>query len=387
MTTIADRTKKLPRFDTVGSFLRPKKLKRARQDYRDKKIQKDDLKKITDNAISNLVDQEIAAGLKAVTDGEFRRTIYSYDTLWSFDGVERINLQHGVKFHNDTETSAFGAGLADKIKFTSSHTDVKAFKYLNSLVKDREGVHARQSIPSPGQALEILEGVNGDLKDRLDHFYPSHDDLLDDLGTAFHDLIIALYNAGCRDVKLDDTSWDAFLTSDYWGSPQDNAESQQLAEDLLTVNNLALKDLPDDLLVSTHFCRGNYKSEYLTTGSYDKIAKYLFEKEPRIDAFFLEYDDERSGSFKPLQDIDPQKHVVLGLVTSKRPQLEDKEAVIKRIKEASQYVPLDHLSISPQCGFASSEEGNKLTEEQQWNKIKLIKEIAEDVWKQAKIKI
>lgn len=380
MITIEKRLDLLPRFDTVGSFLRPAALKKARADFRQGQLDRVGLTTVENRAIKDLVDQEVDAGLQAVTDGEFRRTIYSYDTVWGFAGIERIDLAHGIKFHNDTETSALGAGLTGEISFTPDHPDLQAFKYLQSLVKDRPGVHARQSIPSPGQALEILQGVNGDLKERLEQIYPDHNDLIQDLGTAFHDLILALYDAGCRDVKLDDTSWDSFLTSDYWGSPQDDESSKQLASDLLEVNNLALAGLPDDLLVSTHFCRGNYKSEYLTTGSYDRIAKYLFKGEPRVDAFFLEYDDERSGSFAPLAEIDPQKQVVLGLVTSKRPALENKETIIRRIKEASQYVPLDHLSLSPQCGFASSEEGNQLTANQQWAKIKLIKDVAEEVW-------
>lgn len=376
MTELTARTTSPFRFDIVGSFLRPQELKDARAKYAKGEISKPELTEVENHCIEDLIKKEEAAGLKAVTDGEFRRAIYSFDTLWGFEGIDNVDQGHGVKFHNDTETPSFGAAVTGKIKYVPGHPDVEAFKYLYSITKDNPQLTARQSIPAPAVAIQSLS-LNSQA---IDKHYPNHEDFIHDVAKAFHELILALYDAGCRDIKLDDTSWDSFLTNDYWGTPQDTEESKQLAHDFLEANNLALQDLPNDLVISTHFCRGNFKSEYLTTGGYDRIAKYLFEQEPRIDTFFLEYDDERAGSFAPLQEIPDNTNVVLGLVTSKRPELEDKATVIKRIKEASQYIPLERLAISPQCGFASTEEGNNLTEEQQWAKIKLIKEIAEEVW-------
>lgn len=379
-TTLEKRLSILPRFDTVGSFLRPVELKKARADFDAGQVTADQLETVTNSASENLVSKEINAGLKVVTDGEFRRYSYMLDTTWGFDGVEKVKWDHGFKFNDDKETAPVGAKLTGKIKFSPDHPDVKAFRFLNSLVKDKAGVHARQSLPSPAQVLEILTSFNTDDQNQACSVYANRDDLIQDLGTAFHDLILAFYDEGCRDVKLDDTSWGYFLNTRDQKAQENQDFLNHLAGDLLAVNNLALKDLPDDLTVSTHFCRGNFRSEYLFSGGYDRIARYLFKGEPRVDAFFLEYDDPRSGSFAPLADIDSNKRVVLGLVTSKRPQLEKKADVIKRIREASKYVPLDHLAVSPQCGFASTEEGNALTEEDQWNKIKLLREVAENVW-------
>lgn len=380
MTTIADRLATLPRFDTVGSFLRPAELKKARADYAAGQIDRQQLTTVTNSAIEDLVNQEIKAGLKVVTDGEFRRYSYMLDTTWGFDGVSKVQMPHGFKFNDDTETAPVGAKLTGRIRFKADHPDVFAFRFLNSLVKDKSGVHARQSLPSPAQVFEILTSFPGDETGKVAGPYDSRQELIEDLGTAFHDLIMALYQEGCRDVKLDDTSWGYFFNSADANAQPDPQALANLGQELLAVNNRALQDLPDDLTVSTHFCRGNFKSEYLFSGGYDRIAKYLFKGEPRVDAFFLEYDDPRSGSFAPLAEIDDQKRVVLGLVTSKRPQLEDQKTLIKRIHEASHYVPLDHLAISPQCGFASTEEGNALSEEDQWAKIKLLKDVAAKVW-------
>ncbi len=191
---------------------------------------------------------------------------------------------------------------------------------------------------------------------------------------------MALYDAGCRDLKLDDCTWGMVVDDDFWQSMADAGfDREQLAAKYLEVNNGALVDLPADLRVSTHICRGNYHSTWAAKGGYGPVAKYVFAKE-NVSAFYLEFDDERSGGFEPLQEVPAGKEVVLGLVTSKKPELEAAADLVARIKEASQYVSLDDLALSTQCGFASTEEGNQLTEDQQWAKIKLVVEVAKQVW-------
>lgn len=265
-TTIADRLAILPRFDTVGSFLRPAELKKARADYAAGQIDRQQLTTVTNSAIEDLVNQEIKAGLKVVTDGEFRRYSYMLDTTWGFDGISKVQMPHGFKFNGETETARVGAKLTGRIRFRADHPDVLAFRFLNSLVKDKAGIHARQSLPSPAQVLEILTSFPGDETGKVAGPYDSRQELIEDLGTAFHDLIMALYHEGCRDVKLDDTSWGYFFNSGDANAQPDPQVLANLGQELLAVNNRALQDLPDDLTVSTHFCRGNFKSEYLFSG-------------------------------------------------------------------------------------------------------------------------
>ena len=253
-----------------------------------------------------------------------------------------------------------------------------AFKYLKSLT-DGTDLVPRQSIPSPAQCYaELYRGDENIAK--LKEVYANEDDLITDLATAYRDLILALYDAGCRDLKLDDCTWGMVVDDDFWQSMADAGfDREQLAAKYLEVNNGALVDLPADLRVSTHICRGNYHSTWAAKGGYGPVAKYVFAKE-NVSAFYLEFDDERSGGFEPLQEVPAGKEVVLGLVTSKKPELEAAADLVARIKEASQYVSLDDLALSTQCGFASTEEGNQLTEDQQWAKIKLVVEVAKQVW-------
>ena len=192
-----------------------------------------------------------------------------------------------------------------------------------------------------------------------------------------------LYHAGCRNIQFDDCTWGMFCDTEYWNKRQKGAVSlKAIAEEYLRLNNMALEGRPKDLVITTHVCRGNYHSTWAARGGYGPIAPLLFGRE-NVDAFYLEFDDERSGSFEPLKEVVPGKKVVLGLITTKRPELEDREQVIARIREAEKYVPLDQLCLSPQCGFSSTEEGNLLTEKEQWAKLRLIRSIAEKVWKDA----
>ena len=337
-------------YDIVGSFLRPQALKEAREQFAAGQLSQADLTKVEDAQIKELVQKEAAAGLKVVTDGEFRRSYWHLDTFWGFGGIEYTTQTHGYFFH-DEETRNDSAQVAGKIRFTGAHPDLTAFKYLKSLT-DGTDLVPRQSIPSPAQCYaELYRGDENIAK--LKEVYANEDDLITDLATAYRDLILALYDAGF--------------------------DREQLAAKYLEVNNGALVDLPADLRVSTHICRGNYHSTWAAKGGYGPVAKYVFAKE-NVSAFYLEFDDERSGGFEPLQEVPAGKEVVLGLVTSKKPELEAAADLVARIKEASQYVSLDDLALSTQCGFASTEEGNQLTEDQQWAKIKLVVEVAKQVW-------
>lgn len=364
-------------FDIVGSFLRPARLKEAQAEFEAGKISQEQLTKIQDEEIKKLVDKEVEAGLHYVSDGEFRRHLWHLDTFWGFEGVKKIFGEHGYFFHN-LETRKESAKVVGKIRFTKDHPDLKAFEYLQSITKDLDVV-PRQSVPSPAQAYaEFVRGE--DNLESLNQVYPDRADLVKDLTQAYHDLFLALYDAGCRDIKLDDCTWGMLSDSDFWSAQNiDQKGIEQLQAEYLELNNLAIQGLPEDLRISTHVCRGNYASTWAATGGYEPVADTLFGKE-NVESFYLEFDDNRSGDFSPLAKVPAGKQVVLGLATSKKPDLEDPAVLIDRVKEASQYVDLDNLALSTQCGFASTEEGNHLTEDEQWAKIKLVVDTAKQIW-------
>lgn len=237
---------------------------------------------------------------------------------------------------------------------------------------------ARQTIPAPAQLYaELFREKNGE---NTVKYYPDDEKLIQDIAAAYRTVIADLYEAGCRNIQFDDCTWGLFCDKKYWNGRQ-NAETElkETAEKYLRLNNLALENRPADLVITTHVCRGNYHSTWASSGGYEPIAEILFGGE-NVDGFYLEFDDERSGSFEPLRFVPNNKKVVLGLLTSKSPVLEDERTIIERIHEAAQFVPLDNLYLSPQCGFASCEIGNKLTDEEQWKKLALVKQISEKVW-------
>lgn len=366
-------------YDIVGSFLRPTELKQARTDFAAGKITADQLHQVEDKLITDLVAKEKKNGLKIVTDGEFRRSYWHLDTFWGFNGIKHTKPKHGYFFH-DEETRADSAQVSGKISFNPEHPDLEAYKYLYSLVKDDPELTARQSVPAPAQLYAELIREE-DNRRAIKKYYSSTEELINDIGQAYHDLLQALYDVGCRDVKFDDCTWGMVVDKNYWTKRiQEGFSLEKLEETYLAANNAALKNLPDDLRVSTHVCRGNYHSTWAASGGYAPVADHLFARE-NVKAFYLEYDDGRSGDFEPLAKVVSGKDVVLGLVTSKKPDLEDPQLLIKRVNEASKYVPLEYLALSTQCGFASTEEGNKLTEEQQWAKIRLVVETAKKIWK------
>ena len=250
------------------------------------------------------------------------------------------------------------------------------FKFLKQF--EDENTVAKYTIPAPAQTFQqMIVPANFETTRK---FYPTNDELIEDIAKAYRDVIKQFYDAGCRNLQLDDCTWGAIVGDAAKQRYQAlGIDLEDVKTQILKVNNLALEGKPKDMVITSHICRGNYNSAYFTSGAYDTVADYVFAKE-NVDALFLEYDDERSGGFLPLQKVSEDKKVVLGLITTKKPELEDKAKVIERIHEAAQYIPLERLCLSPQCGFASCEIGNKLTEEEQWAKLKLVKEIAEEVW-------
>ena len=361
-------------YDTVGSFLRPQKLKEARKSFESGEISIDELKKVEDKEIIKLVEKQKEEGLKAVTDGEFRRSWWHLDFMWGFNGVEKVSAKTGYKF-NDMETRAETASLSGKIS-GENHPFVEHFKFLKSVAGD--DVIARQTIPAPAQFLaELQREENVDVTKNI---YNNINDLVADIANAYKTVIEDLYNAGCKNIQFDDCTWGMFCDKKYWEARQSAAaDINEIAKLYVKVNNLAIEGHKDDLVITTHVCRGNYNSTWASSGGYDPIAPILFGTED-VSAYYLEYDTDRSGTFEALQHVSGDKKVVLGLISSKIGKLEEKDEVIKRIKEASKFLPLERLCLSPQCGFASTEEGNVLTEEEQWAKIKLVKEVAEEIW-------
>lgn len=361
------------RYDVVGSFLRPAKLKEARADFEQGKITADELKAVEDKAIIDLVEKQKKAGLKVITDGEFRRATWHLDFMWGFNGVEHKKTEKGVQFHGEPALID-DTWLSDKIT-VDNHPFVEHYKFVKAL--EDENTVAKQTIPAPAQFFQQMI-IPANLETTR-KFYQTDEELIEDIAKGYRKVIKDLYDVGCRNVQFDDCTWGVLVAEGSVARYGEGADFKEISEKLLKVNNLAIEGKPEDMVIATHVCRGNYHSAYFSSGAYDPVAEPLFGRE-NVSAYYLEFDDERSGSFEPLKYVSGDKKVVLGLITSKSPKLEDKKVVIDRIKEASKYVPLDRLYLSPQCGFASCEIGNKLTEEEQWAKIALVKEIAEEVW-------
>ncbi|GAA3600790.1 5-methyltetrahydropteroyltriglutamate--homocysteine S-methyltransferase [Secundilactobacillus similis DSM 23365 = JCM 2765] len=365
------------RYDVVGSFLRPESLKHARQQFANNEINAAELKLVEDQSIIELLHQEEKAGLKAVTDGEFRRSWWHLDFFWGLQGVEKVDLDSGYAFHAE-ETRAESARLTGELS-GEDHPFVEHFKFTQKHASDN--VLVKQTIPAPAQFLAELQRPEN-LK-ATQAVYATDDELIEGIAKAYHKVILDLYAAGCRNVQLDDCTWGMLVSRHDGARPGDPTPEEEQLDILklqyVTVNNKAIADLPADLTVNTHICRGNYHSTWASAGGYESVAEPLFTKE-NVSAYFLEYDSERAGGFEPLKKVATDKLVVLGLITSKDGKLEDPQAIIDRIHEAGKYVPLDRLCLSTQCGFASTEEGNILTEAQQWEKIALVRKIANSVW-------
>ena len=370
------------RYDYVGSFLRPDVLKQARADHEAGLIDAAQLRTIEDVAIRDLVAKQKAAGYHVITDGEFRRSYWHLDFMWGLNGISHSVAREGYQFKGE-ETTADTAVVTGPIS-GENHPFVEDYKFVKQF--EEEGVVAKQTLPSPAQTLSELklDRVDGQLASLRAVYGDDEEKLVQDLAAAYRTVLLELYAAGCRNVQLDDCTWGIYCDKDFVAKTgMQPVDIEKVCELGVALNNAALEGKPEDLVVNTHVCRGNYHSTYAFEGGYDPIAPYLFAKED-VTAFYLEFDTPRAGGFEPLKYVADGKYVVLGLVTSKQPGLEDEDLLVERINEAAKYVPLDHLCLSPQCGFASCECGNKLTEEEQWAKVALVKRVAERVWADAK---
>jgi 5-methyltetrahydropteroyltriglutamate--homocysteine methyltransferase len=374
-TTAGRRTTPPFRADHVGSLLRPPALMHAREQFTGGRISADQLRAIEDEAIHNVVKMQHDVGLQSATDGEFRRATWHMDFIYQLGGVEKAPGDITVHFRNaDGEIEFTPAAIHIGEKVHLDHTIFEPdFAFLRDAVEP--GITPKLTIPSPS-----MVHYRGGAAAIDPSAYPDIDQFWVDLSAAYADQARAVYELGCRYLQFDDTSLA------YLNDPAQRAEMASKGEDAEHLHetyirniNRALADRPDGLAVTTHMCRGNFRSSWVAEGGYDFVAEALFG-ELAVDGFFLEYDDARSGGFEPLRFVPPGKMVVLGLVTTKRGELEDKDELKRRIEAASQHIPIEQLCLSPQCGFSSTVEGNALSYEQEVAKLKLIVETASEVW-------
>ena len=367
------------RVDHVGSYLRPKELVEAREKFSKGELSKEELTKVEDKLIAELVEKQIAAGLKGVTDGEFRRAYWHLDFFWGLNGIEHVQGEKGYAFKG-IETKPDTAKVSGKIS-GENHPFVEHFKYLRDITKDKDVV-VKLTIPSPSQLYFELIRTEDHIKS-YEQFYSNFDELKAAIVAAYKQVINDLYNEGLRVLQFDDCTWGALADDGFANRFRDERPLEEVRRDYaarcLALNNEVIEGKPEDLVINTHVCRGNFASKWISQGGYQNVEDELLAGE-NVDAYYLEYDTDRAGDFKPLAKVGKDKKVVLGLLTSKSGKLENKDEVIARIKEASEYVPLENIYLSTQCGFASTEEGNILTEEDQWKKIALISEIVKEVW-------
>ena len=363
------------RLDHVGSFLRPERLKEARAKFNDGEITAEELERVENEEIIALIEKEKELGLKSVTDGEFRRAFWHLDFLENLEGVELVEVDHFSVQFKDKDVKPKTLRIVGKVDFSENHPFVKHFKFLKEHAGDTP---VKLTIPSPSM-LHLITQVREKNYVPIERYKDNEALFYDDVVEAYRKALQCFYDLGCRNIQLDDTSWGEFCALDKREAYEARGfDLEKIARDYVDVLNRVIEWKPEDLVVNMHICRGNFRSTWFSSGGYEPVAKTLFGH-CRVDGFFLEYDSDRAGDFTPLRYIKDQK-VVLGLITSKSGDLEDKDEVIARIKEASQYVPLEQLCLSPQCGFSSTEEGNILTIEAQWDKLKLIDEIVHEVW-------
>jgi 5-methyltetrahydropteroyltriglutamate--homocysteine methyltransferase len=358
------------RADVVGSILRTAPLKEARAKREKGEISAAQLKEVEDREIENIIKKQEEVGLKVATDGEFRRSWWHFDFYGMLDGVEIVELDHGIQFQG-VQTRPRTPRITGKLGF-STHPMLEHFKFL----KAHSRVTPKMCIPSPATLHFRLEPDAVETKD-----YADRDAIFDDLAKTYRQAIRGFYDVGCRYLQFDDTAWAYLCSQAELKKARDRGlNADRLQQDYARVINMALEGKPADMTVTTHVCRGNFRSTWISEGGYEPVAEIMLGK-LNYDGYFLEYDTARAGGFEPLRFLPKgDKIVVLGLVTTKSGKLEKKEDVKRRIDEATKFVSLDQLCLSPQCGFASTEEGNVLAEEEQWAKLRMIVELADEVW-------
>jgi 5-methyltetrahydropteroyltriglutamate--homocysteine methyltransferase len=376
------------RADHVGSFLRPDKLHEARRQHGDGMISAGQLRAVEDEAVREVVALQREAGLRSVTDGEFRRATWHMDFVYQIGGISKVQGSLLSTFHNPEGDITYTPDAIHVTRRLSMDKTIfgEAFAFLQSVAGGllprgntptrRTPLVPKLTIPAPSM-VHYRSGIRAVVDESV---YPDVEEFWTDLGAAYHDEVQRLAAQGCRYLQLDDTSL-AYVNDpaqrEYIAGRGEDAE--HIHERYIALTNAAVAGRPADMAITTHLCRGNFRSSWVASGGYDFVAESLFNQLD-VDGFFLEYDDERSGGFAPLRFVPKGKQVVLGLVTTKRPELESMDDLKRRIDEAAKYVPLDQLCLSGQCGFASTEHGNALTQDDQKAKLELIVETAAEVW-------
>jgi 5-methyltetrahydropteroyltriglutamate--homocysteine methyltransferase len=344
-------------------------LKKARKQCAKGEITPAQLKDIEDREIERVVRKQEEVGLRSITDGEFRRSWWHLDFLWGLDGIERHVMDTGIHFAAVT-TRNEGLKVTGKIGF-SGHPMIEHFKFVAAHTKCTPKI----TIPSPSAAYGRPIPTPIDKK-----VYPKLDAFFDDLGQAYKKAVRAFANAGCRYLQLDEVFIAMLCDPKYRQSMKDRGDDpEHLGELYGDLINTAMSDIPSDMTITIHMCRGNYKSTYMGSGGYEAVQEVLFNR-IKVNGFFMEYDSERAGGFEPLRMLPKDRTAVLGLVTTKTGRLESKDEIKRRIDQATKFVSLEQLCLSPQCGFASTEEGNALAEDEQWAKLRMIVKLADEVW-------
>ncbi len=365
------RTKPPFRADHVGSLLRSAALKDARAKRTSGEITADELKAIEDREIEFLIRKQEQAGLKSITDGENRRKSWQTDFVSALPGVELVSHQRKVNFQGGVQPQQVLARVAKKLGAFAGHPMIEHFKFLKAHTRETP----KMTIPSPS-ALHFRDG-----RDAVPaQVYPDMEEFYRDLGETYRKAVRAFADAGCRYLQLDEVNFTYLCDPKLIQQVKDRGEDPaKLPLAYAGMINAAVSDIPSDMTITMHLCRGNFRSTFIASGGYEPVADILFNK-INVHGYFMEYDTDRAGGFEPLRFVPKGKYVVLGLVTSKTGQLESKDAIKRRIEQAAKFMPLEQICLSPQCGFASSEEGNIIAEDEQWAKLRMVVEIADEIW-------
>jgi len=366
--------RRLPPFraDHVGSLLRPPQVKEARAKSTNGEISQDELARCEDEAIEHVIRKQEEIGLQSVTDGELRREMWHWDFLAGLDGVQLIELGEGVRFAG-VRTKSRALVVTGKIGVTRAPM-LDHFKFVQQRTKHT----AKMTIPSPAMLFSVARDWRPNLNRNV---YPNPMAAFDDLAAAYRSVIQQFHDTGCRYLQLDECNLPMLCDQNYHAQLRQRGDDPDLLIKAFSgLINASLQGHPTDMAITIHTCRGNFRSKWMAEGGYDPVAEYLFGSLD-VDGFFAEYDTERSGGFEPLRFLPKNKLLVLGLVSSKEGDVESADKIKNRIEQASRYVDLDRICLSPQCGFSSSEEGNVLTEEQQWRKLAFVKKVADEVWR------